>query len=463
MSRSRSTTSGPLAWGVTVLALAQLAACGRATPEAPPARPPNLLVVLVDTLRADRLSLYGYGRETSPSLDRFARERGVVFENAWANAGCTFPSVNSILTGRWPQLFLDRFDELGMVIPADVTTLGERLGELGYATAAVSASQIVRATPSVINERGGFDRGFERFDESCEIEPARCVTRRAVDELERLREPFFLYLHYLDPHAPYKLPGTGPRPWADASAEGVRDWALEGDIQPVVRRLYDGDQEVEFGPPEIRHLNDLYDEEVRYFDRHFGRLLAALEQRGLLDSTVIAFVADHGEELGDHGHWAHCRSHAWETVLATPFVLAVPGTGPGVRRTMVSNIDLMPTLLELAGVADPELGLDGSSLVPLLEGAERESAARRAFAVQGVRRAARDATRKVQVNLADGVPDFGEPLRGGAEPVPSTERDRAELLAELTAWMRRVETSDAAESVRDAERLEAELRALGYL
>jgi len=130
---------------------------------------------------------------------------------------------------------------------------------------------------------------------------------------------------------------------------------------------------------------------------------------------------------------------------------------------MVSNLDLMPTLLDLAGVAEPELGLDGASLVPLIEGAERETAARRAFAVQGVRRAARDATLKVQLNLADGVPDFGEPLRGAAEPVPSTERDRAELLAELTAWRRRVETSDAAESVRDAERLEAELRALGYL
>ncbi|HSM14418.1 MAG TPA: sulfatase, partial [Thermoanaerobaculia bacterium] len=415
------------------------AALGCAAPA--PKTPPNIVVVLVDTLRADRLSLYGYERETSPRLDRWAAERAVVFENAWANAGCTFPSVNSLLTGRWPQLFTRRFATDGMTIPPDLPSLAERLGELGYSSAAVSASPIVRATPSNVNLRGGFGRGFARFDERCRGESAWCINRGAFEELERLPEPFFLYLHYYDPHAPYRPPRGEPRRWAPASLEGVRKWARRGVTQPIQRRLYDGVKRFRFGEPEVRHLNDLYDDEILSFDARFGALVDRLDALGIGERTVIAFVSDHGEELYDHEQWSHCRDHAWETILATPFVLAVPGIAPGLRRTPVSNLDLAPTLLELAG-APAVAELDGESLVPLLGRADPSGSDRRLFAAQGIVRAARDRALQVRLDLASDEASF-ERLDPGARPRATAPGPAgATLLAAIHDWLREVEVAD---------------------
>lgn len=432
-----------------------LAACGGG-PEAAPDVRPNVVIVLVDTLRADRLSLYGYARETSPALDRFARERGVVFRSAWSNAGCTYPSVNSLLTGRYPQRILAKIDEAGMAIPPGMPTLAERFGAAGWSTGAISASTIVRATPSKINRQGGFDRGFGFFDESCHERGAACVNGRAFEALGRLPEPFFLYLHYLDPHAPYRPPEWAGRRFSAGSAPTARAWARRGDPGKIQRRLYQGETGNEFGAEDVRHLSDLYDDEIRFFDDQFDRLMAELERRGLGGRTHVALVADHGEELHENGGWAHCGDLAWETVLATPFVLAGPGLAAGERTTPVSNLDLAPTLLELAGVAFDPADFDGASLVPLLDRGDGALGGRVVFAAQGRIRAARDAGGRRSLDLATGE-SWQQPLAAGRV---AEERD---LAAALSGWIRAVEGESDAAAVERADRLEAELAALGYL
>lgn len=435
-----------------------LPACGARPRELPTGRF-NVVVVLVDTLRADRLSLYGYQRPTSPFLDRFARERGVVFRRAWANSGCTFPSVNSLLTSRWPQHFLGRLREFGMAIPHDTPGLAERLRARGWATAAVSASLIVRKTPSTINKQGGFDAGFDTFDESCLERPAHCVNARAFELLDRLPEPFFLYLHYVDPHQPYQPPGRHRRQFALNRRAPDKWWVQRGDPVTVHRRLYDHDPNASYEDADLAYLSDLYDEEILYFDRQLERLRERLDSGGLLDRTVLVLASDHGEELGDHGHWGHCRDLAYPTILEVPLVMWAPGLAAGERSALVSNLDLAPTLLDLVG--DPASGSDGRSLRPLLERGDALGGEPLLFAAQGKARAVRDAGSMWLLDLGAKRGEAFALGPSGARPAPQAS---TALRRSLVDWIRARERqvgSDA--SLRQAEDVEATLRSLGYL
>jgi arylsulfatase A-like enzyme len=440
---------------LTLLAAA-LAGCAPAPPPAAPP-PPNVVVVLVDTLRADRLPLYGYRRDTAPELTRFARERAVVFRQAWANAGCTFPSANSLLTGLWPQRFLIAQKTHGMAIPPEVPTLAGRLAARGWATAAVSASLIVRATPSTLNHVGGFAAGFDRFDEQCYEAPAACVNARALALARDLPEPFFLYLHYLDPHQPYRPPAEHLPVFTATRPAPTRRWVREGDPFPLLGTLY-GRGGARFDGADVRYLSDLYDEEIRYLDGRLGELFRGLEAGGRLGRTIVVFLADHGEELYDHGDWGHCRDLAHPTILHTPLWFAVPGTPPAARDELVSNIDLVPTLLDLVGVPYAPAELDGRSLRPLLEPGGTLPA-RPLFAAQGVLRVARDRARMLRLDLrarrAESVP-LAAPAAG--------EAGAGALRRALLDWIRGQEGAlGEGEMVRRAEALEGELRALGYL
>lgn len=180
-------------------------ACHRPVSAPPtPARPSNVVVVLVDTLRADHMSTFGYERTTTPFIDRMAAS-GIVFERARAQASCTFPSVNSIFTSRYPGPFL-RQGPGEMGIPEHLPTIAEILRDAGYSTAAVSASHIVRATPSDYNPNGGFDRGFDTFIEGCVWLHGSCLNNKVFEQLDGIEEPFFLYIHYMEPHSPYQPP-----------------------------------------------------------------------------------------------------------------------------------------------------------------------------------------------------------------------------------------------------------------
>jgi arylsulfatase A-like enzyme len=354
--------------GLAVLIV--LAACGRAA-EAP--TPRNAILIVVDTLRADHLGVYGYPRDTSPAIDAFA-EANLLFERSRSQAPCTVPSVNSLLTSRHPLRFQGARKEtlrMPLGIPKRFPSLAELLGRHGLSTAAVSASPVVRKTPTAHNREGGFDRGFDHFDERCLWADAACVHESALELLDTLSEPFFLYLHYMDPHGPYQPPESHLRRFA--TRPPGRAFVAAGDPKPIGKMLYAKGPEVEMAPADWQHLIDLYDDEILYFDGWFQALLDELDERGLADTTVLVLTSDHGEEFLDHGDVEHCRS-LYDSEIRTPLVMRIPGVKGGRRiEADVQNLDIVPTLLDWLGLSTPGVDFDGRSLRPRVEGIEGSS------------------------------------------------------------------------------------------
>ena len=427
-------------------------------------RPWNVVVLLPDTLRADHLGAYGYGRDTSPGLDALAAE-GVVFESARAQASCTFPSVNSLLTSRDPARFLGR--PAGHVgIPEEVPTLAGVLAAHGYATAAVSASPIVRATPTEVNREGGFGRGFRTFDEACLWREAECVNLRAAAVLETLPQPFFLYLHYMDPHDPYRPPAGAPRRFA-GDYEGEHAWVAEGDPNPLAERVYgDGGLDGVDGA-DVAHLVDLYDDEIAYWDREAARFLAGLDGKGLLERTVVAVVSDHGESFLEAGHLKHCRT-LHDREIRTPFVLRLPGPAArGVRvAAPAANLDLVPTLLDAVGI-EPPPGLEGRSLLPWVDAAAQGVAPagggeRVVFGAIDSLRAATDGRFKLIHDLRT-----GESVLHDLASDPAETRDVLAPNRRAYHRLRRAMDARLAEldggALDESEDAQRQLRALGYL
>jgi len=316
---------------------------------APPAgadRPPNVLLILVDTLRADRLSGYGAMPRTSPHLDRLAR-RGTLFTGALAPSSWTIPSVAALLTGHYPGR-LQVGAGKGSQLPDREVTLAEQFSRAGYDTGAFSANFI-------ISPRQGYARGFDAFYLAPYKEyamPAAALNDRAGRWLaERGERPFFCYLQYMDPHSPYAPPESGRRPASNADTFHPRRVGgyREGDIYPLVMG-----HETLADPADAVGVVRAYDDEVRYVDRQIGLLLARLRRQGLLEQTVVAVVADHGEELHDRGFWSHGYT-LYQELLHVPLILNLPvglrpSLAPGRRiATPASLVDLGPTLLALAG------------------------------------------------------------------------------------------------------------------
>jgi arylsulfatase len=416
-------------------------------------RAPSVVLLVADTLRADHMSLYGHARSTTPALERLSRS-AVVFERAWSQSACTFPSVNSLLTSQPAASFLGE--------PArarrDLTGRGglaERLRAAGYRTWAVSASWVVRATDSPHNDwGGGYGAGFDVFDESCADEAAACVNGRAIDLIDEHvgdPTPFFLYLHYLDPHDPYRPPPDHPRRFAD-SFEGPTDVAL-GDPNRIVA------EPGRASAPELRQLVDLYDEEIRYLDDQIDRLFAALRERALLEHTIVVLAADHGEAFGEHGDFKHCGS-VYEEQTRTPLVFWLPDRAQGRRVDRpTENLDLVPTLLDLVGVAAVAPPMHGTSLKPDLEG--RGDDADLAFSSQGAWQSVTDGRFKWIENVDRKTGELFDLAHDPAERTALRDAGaeiRARLEAALQARFR-----NATERARNWDRVARELRALGYL
>jgi arylsulfatase A-like enzyme len=285
--------------------------------------------------------------------------------------------------------------------------------------------------------------------------------------LPELEPPFLLYLHYLDPHAPYRPPAGWKRRFtAEPGASGQRKlprWLRDGEASRLAAWLYRGARRPPHDEADLRHLVDLYDEEIAHFDARLGELLAGLTAAGHAESTIVVVTSDHGEELLDHGHLGHCRALAWDTVLRVPLVVRWPGGPRGVtRRAPVSTLDLFPTLLDLAGLPVPP-GLSGRSLRPTLE--TDRAVRRHRFAAQGPTRVVADGRFKLVHDLATGASALYDLAADPAE-----RRDVAALHPALVAeWRAAVlravarEHADAGAAVREAADVEAQLEAVGYL
>jgi arylsulfatase len=421
----------------------------------------NVVIALVDTLRADHMSCYGYSRSTTPHIDEFS-ERAILFERARSQASCTFPSVNSLLTSRFGAFFL--FQPNGyMGVPEGTKSLAEILEESGYRTAAFSASPIVRSSPSRENPDGGYGRGFNVFDESCLFREAECINQQATRWLEDVTEPFFLYLHYMDPHDPYKTP-RGYRNVYAGEFEGpifIRD----GNPNPIADMVYGDGSDVVVSRRDIDHLLDLYDDEIRYFDGEFASLLRSLEERGVLDHTVIVLASDHGEEFMEHGdHIKHCRV-LFDTSTRVPLIVRIPGINGRRISTAVQNLDLVPTLLDYLNIDFPGEGFSGASLRDLIQA--QQPTRRVAFSDQGIWRSVDDGRFKLLLDAANLEAQLFD-LR--TDPLELNNLYQGEhpafqeLEPALAGWLERTEGGvGQIEALTAGKNTEERLRALGYL
>ena len=305
-----------------------------------------MLLVSIDTLRADRLGCYGYGRDTSPALDRFAAERAVRFANAVAESSWTIPSHVTLLSGLHPRSH--GVTRPGLAPASDVPLLAERLAEAGYYTFAVTGG-------GWLAEEQGFARGFASFHATEEPFARALETARDYVRHRARRGPWFAFLHTYDVHCPY----DPPEPWF-SMFESPEAEALE-----VAGRCGNPDfNELGLSAAQERYLADRYDGGVRRTDDALGAFLAFLADEGLLSNTVVVITSDHGEELGEHGRIGH-EETVFAEALRVPLLVAGPGVHPGVSHDPVGLTDVVPSVLELLGLA-PAPELDGVSFAPRL-------------------------------------------------------------------------------------------------
>jgi len=435
------------------------AACAERAPSV--AERPNVVLILADTTRADRMSLYGYGRPTTPKLA--ARATGaVVFDAARSQASCTFPSVNSLLTSRQPFHFYDQ--PLGhWSIPDAIPTLAEILAANGWATFAVSASEVVRATPSKVNKVGGYGAGFETFDEKCAGQNAECVGGRAVALARAATQPFFAYLHYMDPHHPYQPP-PGWRRFAKPIVTRDR-WLKRGDPGRVLTSIYERKQKRRRFARHAAYLSDAYDDEIRYLDFAVDRTLDELRAIGGTRDTLVIFASDHGEDFLEHDDLMHCRS-LYETSIHVPLVMWLPGVAGRRVAAPVQNLDIVPTLLDYLGIDATPFGLEGRSLRAAIDG-DPAAAEVPAYAAQSALRAVVRGKDKLvydlehdEARLFDLGADPGEQHDLATERPAELRLLEEHLLARVAATEGEGDTKRAAKTSREVQE---RLRTLGYL
>ncbi len=287
----------------------------------------NLLLITIDTLRADRLSCYGGQNPKTPNIDSLA-ERGVLFSRAFANTSTTLPSHANILLGTTPNQH-GVHENLNFIVSRESLILAEHLKENGYTTGA-----FVGAYP--LDSRFGLSQGFDFYDDnysrihavnlSSLERNAEAVIEAALQWLEGRASPWFLWVHCWDPHSPYDPPE----------------------------------------PFKTQYKDHLYEGEVAYVDLTLGKLFDYMKKTGLVDSTVIIFTGDHGESLGQHGEETH-GFFAYNSSIWIPLLISAPETAPGRVDDYVSHIDIFPTVCDVLRIKKPSF-LQGTSLLPALKG-----------------------------------------------------------------------------------------------
>ena len=329
-----------------------LASCAETSP------PPNLLLVVVDTLRQDRVSAYGAERVTTPNLDRLA-ERSYLFTHAQTPRAKTTPAMTSLMTGLYPHDHGVR--DLSKPFDGKARTLAEHLGRNGFETAGIIGNYVLTRDRAGLHL--GFDTWIEDLPQRIGVPPDDVPQRTATSLTDAALEtagsfdaerPWFLYLHYMDPHGLYAPPEEHDR-FESAAPDPIPDEVPEHPIHKRRVAEYNVPDEARLadGRADAARVRDLYDGEVHYADAQIGRLLADLEERGLLENTIVVVTSDHGESLGEHAYWFEHGFYAYEATCRVPLILDVPDPDapePGIRHGDISLVDLAPTLLDLMGL-----------------------------------------------------------------------------------------------------------------
>ena len=418
-----------------------LSACVARDPAPAPPSPQHVLVVTIDTLRADRLGCYGAHDVATPNMDRLAREGAMAIE-ATVPAPITRPSHVSIFTGLDPAQHGIR-DNISRALAPDVPTLAEAYKTAGFETAGFVSSIVLSA-------QSGLGRGFDEFSDRFDLGPDAGDEARFLDILEKrgdvavgdaiawlerhARARTFVWVHLYDPHAPY----DPPEPYAS------------------------------------RYAHEPYDGEVAWSDELVGRLDAALTRLGIRDRTLMALTSDHGEALGEHGELVH-GFFLYQATLRVPLLLRGPGIRPGARISVVArSVDLFPTLLDLSGVPAPTSthALSGRSLASAARGAAptleeapafSESLTPRIHYGWSDLRSVRDGRWKF---IRAPTPELYDLARDPGEQHNLVHEEAARARALAAALDRHLLSEDSATSARSAQPVPAELveklGALGY-
>lgn len=315
-----------------------------AVPPAPEGGRPDVILVVIDTLRADHLGAYGHDRPTSPHFDALAAQ-SLVFERGYAQSGWTLASFSSLLTGQYPhqhRVARDAKDpaRFGCLTP-DKVTLAEMMGAAGYRTAAFVNNTFV--APEF-----GLKQGFEVYDfngaTNDRIRPASVTVERVLQWMDGVPEgePVFTLVHFMEPHLDY-APSKG---FAGTFTAGVERPEMIAPDKGSFFRLRELGQPP---PPDVvDYMERMYDEEILAADAALGSLVDGLRARGRFDDAVVVVTADHGEEFWDHGKFEH--GHAlWSELTRVPFVVKAPGVAPARVQTLVEHVDLTRGLLTVAG------------------------------------------------------------------------------------------------------------------
>lgn len=374
-------------WGAALAGVA-LAGCPWFAPEPPP----DVIVVVWDTVRADHLSLYGYPRPTTPNLEALGR-RGVVFEQARSPGIWTLPSHASLFTARWPESH--GAEERWMWLDDRFHTMAEHFADAGYDTLSVAANALLCDETNLVqgfatratNYRGAFAKEARAAtaakllpeDRSNELAPgwrppehgaknaewARAVfkdaapvaTERLLGWIDERERPYFAFVNLMEAHTP-RVPSRASRERVLADDPELVPLGLATDAAHIRLHFYNFGHQV-YSDRELEAIGGVYDAALRDLDDALGTLVAGLEARGRLGRTVIVVTSDHGENLGDHGRFNH-RYGLWDTLARVPLVVVAPGLRPERRAGPVSTLDVFPTVARLAGLAAPET--DGGDL-----------------------------------------------------------------------------------------------------
>ncbi|HEY3298298.1 MAG TPA: sulfatase [Armatimonadota bacterium] len=302
---------------------------------------PNIIFIMVDTLRADHLRCYGYSRNTSPNIDQFAKE-GMRFERAIAQAPWTSASVSSFMSSRYLRI---RYKYGPQGIPDDVVLLPQALRDNGYTTAASISNPLA-------GRMAGLDRGYDLFYQANEdisnySKRSEGVLSSAAKQLDKIGNGrFFLFVLFMDPHGPYM--------WRE---NHQFDPEYKGKLgkQPF---LADGSMSAE----DHRYVVSLYDSGIAAADDYVGELIGYLKKKKLYDDTLIVFLSDHGEELNEHDVWGH-GLHLYDESISVPFIVKMPEQKQGqVVKGTFSLIDLFPSVMDYIGCDVKSYGLQGTSV-----------------------------------------------------------------------------------------------------
>jgi arylsulfatase A-like enzyme len=353
---------------VALAAVVAIAACG---PDK--ADPPSVVLVVIDTLRRDHLSLYGYAKQTSPGLDRLAKE-SAVFERCIATSSWTKPSTVSLLSGLYPPSHGAKRNRRAS---REIEFLGEILQERGYTTAAFSGNPHV--SPAF-----GMDQGFDHFASggsrrAREYPDLTEILDGARDWLEDHSEgPFFLYVHLMNVHGPYRAP---PEYRLRFLEEPHAEFVFQNRLWKDIVRRGRLERRADVSQAHLRDLTARYDGAVAYTDAVLMRFVDELREEGILDRSLLVITSDHGEELFEHGGFGHKRTLYGE-LLEIPLLIRGPGGVAAGRRIgePVSLVDIPATVLDWLGFLKPEAGAvfgdgsfgNGRSLLPLLSGSRKD-------------------------------------------------------------------------------------------